>query len=91
LTLESNDPDQPVVTVTLQGEAIPPPEIAVAPLRLDEDLLLGRTSTRSLQIANGGGSPLTVQLSLRPPVAHAVATLTATTAHAGGAPPLSHA
>ncbi len=58
LTIASNDPDEPVVTVALLGEGLVPPEIVVTPDSLSADLLTGETETQLVTIANNGGSDL---------------------------------
>jgi hypothetical protein len=67
LRLASNDPDQPVAELALRGVGVPPPDIALAPTALAEDLMVGRSSTRVLRIANDGGAPLTAELSVGEP------------------------
>lgn len=62
LTISSDDPDEPVVTVPLQGEGLIPPEIAVAPDSLGDSLLTGQTSTHTLTISNSGGSDLIFEI-----------------------------
>ncbi len=63
LTIQSDDPDQPVVTVPVRGEARVPPEIDVTPASFSESLFTGETITRTLAIENSGGSDLTFQVS----------------------------
>jgi subtilisin family serine protease len=58
LTLLSDDPDEGMVTVALQGEGLAAPVIAVSPATLDETLLTGQTSSRQLTISNPGGNDL---------------------------------
>lgn len=65
LTLASNDPDMPAATVVLKGQGLIPPDIAVTPDSLDEDLLSGQTSTQQLTITNSGGSDLVLDVSSR--------------------------
>jgi hypothetical protein len=59
LTIVSNDSDEPVVTVTLQGEGLLPPDIAVSPDSLFDTLFVGATSSQLLTISNTGFSNLT--------------------------------
>ena len=59
LTVTSNDPDEPHATIALGGEALVPPEIAVAPTGFYESLASGDQVTRALTIQNSGGSDLT--------------------------------
>jgi len=58
LTIASNDPDDPSVTVALSGDAVEPPIIAVAPSSLADSLVTGQSSTHLLTISNTGGSDL---------------------------------
>jgi ABC-type glycerol-3-phosphate transport system substrate-binding protein len=58
LTIESDDPDEPTVVVSLTGEGAEPPVISVSPDSLVEDLLAGEMSTRTLTIANDGVADL---------------------------------
>jgi len=62
LTLHSDDPDTPALTVVLSGEGIPAPDIVVAPSSLNESLFTGDTSSQLLNIANTGGSNLYIEL-----------------------------
>lgn len=54
LTITSNDPAHPEVTVELTGEGVTPPTISVEPASLDEMLCKGDTSTQTLTIGNIG-------------------------------------
>ncbi len=83
LTVRTNDPDEAELSVALRGEGLVPPEIAFAPQVMNEDLVAGETSTRILQIANSGGSPLTVSLALQLPLAQGMAGTAATKADPG--------
>ncbi|MFH1219249.1 MAG: choice-of-anchor D domain-containing protein [Candidatus Eisenbacteria bacterium] len=58
LTITSNDPDEPAVSVALEGEGLIPPEVHVAPSSLADSLLTGETSTQIMTISNTGGSDL---------------------------------
>ena len=66
LTLSSNDPDEPQVTMSLHGEGRLRPEAAVTPERIDVDLVPGESATRSFEIRNTGGSDLTFSIDTRP-------------------------
>ncbi|MFH1374103.1 MAG: choice-of-anchor D domain-containing protein [bacterium] len=81
LTVNSNDPDQPVLTVQLSGVGILPPQIAVAPDSLSDSLYTGDTSSHILTIANTAtdGSDLIWEASTVPSdtVASKLYTLTA--------------
>jgi hypothetical protein len=67
LTVLSNDPDEAELHLALNGIGLVPPDIALAPAAIHEDLLVGQKSVRALTIANDGGAPLDVQLGLRLP------------------------
>jgi len=64
LSITSNDPDEPVIEISLSGEGLAPPVIAVTPESLDENLFTGETSTQALTITNTGGSDLAYTLRL---------------------------
>ncbi|RMD64815.1 MAG: choice-of-anchor D domain-containing protein, partial [Planctomycetota bacterium] len=59
LTITSDDPDEPTFGVSVQGEAIPAPAIAVNPDTIDVDLINGDSTDVLVQISNVGGSDLT--------------------------------
>ena len=65
LTISSNDPDSPVLTVALQGEGLVPPDISVSPSLLSESLFTGGTSTQTLTIDNTGGNDLVWEAEVR--------------------------
>jgi len=67
LSITSNDPDEPVLDVFLQGEGLLPPEISVAPDSLEEDLFTGETSTQILTISNNGFSDLNFEIAIEDP------------------------
>jgi hypothetical protein len=56
VSIHSNDPDTPVRTVTVTGEATPAPNFNVTPEALDVALLTNTATTRTLTISNTGGS-----------------------------------
>jgi subtilisin family serine protease len=58
LTIASNDPDEPSLTVALAGAGVEPPVIAVSPGSLTESLWTGGVSTRVVSVGNTGGSDL---------------------------------
>jgi len=64
LTIDSNDPDEPMVAVVLQGEGLEAPVIAVSPDSLSDSLFTGQTSVQTLAIANEGGNDLTFNLTV---------------------------
>jgi subtilisin family serine protease len=60
ITIASDDPDEPAVTVAVTAiAAADPPDIAVTPSSLAATLPPGGTTTRSLTISNTGAGPLT--------------------------------
>ncbi|MEQ1833614.1 MAG: choice-of-anchor D domain-containing protein, partial [Candidatus Eisenbacteria bacterium] len=58
----SDDHDEPLTSVTLQGAAVLAPVMAVAPDSLVARLFTGDTLLTSIEISNTGGSPLTFDL-----------------------------
>ncbi|MFH1845081.1 MAG: choice-of-anchor D domain-containing protein, partial [bacterium] len=58
LSIVSNDPDTPVVLISLTGEGLVAPEISVTPDSLAAELVTGQTDIQTVTIANSGGSPL---------------------------------
>jgi len=68
LSIASNDPDTPVITIPLSGRGADPPQLAVAPGGLDLTLLAGANQTELLNISNNGGVPLDFTLDLDPAV-----------------------
>ncbi|MEN8008585.1 MAG: choice-of-anchor D domain-containing protein, partial [Candidatus Krumholzibacteriota bacterium] len=58
LSISSNDPDTPLLTVDLTGEGLLAPEIVVDPTQLFADLLTGEIETQQLTITNTGGNDL---------------------------------
>jgi hypothetical protein len=63
LTITSDDPDNPNLTVFLRGECVEPPDISVSPNSLSDTLLPGETSTDTLIIYNTGESDLNFNIS----------------------------
>lgn len=63
LIVTSNDPDEARLSLALKGVSLPPPEIAIAPTRLDENLLVGQTRQQTLTITNSGESDLNFELA----------------------------
>jgi hypothetical protein len=66
LSIHSDDPDQPVLTVHLLGVGQEPPDILVDPLALDIALGVGETTAQILSIANLGVTDLHYNLSVAP-------------------------
>jgi subtilisin family serine protease len=62
LSIQSNDHDQPVATVSLRGEALVAPDILVSPDSLVADLFSGDTSQTTVTVRNRGGSNLIFQV-----------------------------
>ncbi|UCD36956.1 MAG: choice-of-anchor D domain-containing protein [Fidelibacterota bacterium] len=56
LTISSDDPDEPTITIGLLGKGINPPVIAVAPDSLHATLLVGQSTVQYLTIDNSAGS-----------------------------------
>ena len=56
----SNDADEALITVDINGLGIDPPVIEVSPLELNADLFTGETETQVLQIFNFGESDLLI-------------------------------
>ncbi len=63
LTIASNDPDSSALEISLHGEGLVPPDIAVSPASLSADLDPGGTSASTLTIENTGGSDLLWRVS----------------------------
>ncbi|MFH1756137.1 MAG: choice-of-anchor D domain-containing protein [Candidatus Latescibacterota bacterium] len=58
LTIESNDIDEGIVTVSLEGTGMAPPDIVVLPDSLSEALLPDEATMRTVTISNSGASDL---------------------------------
>jgi subtilisin family serine protease len=65
LAIQSNDPDHRTYAVSLRGEGLAPPIIAVAPSSLLADLFTGGVSNQTLSISNNGGSDLSFDLAIK--------------------------
>ena len=60
LTIDSNDADRPVVTVSLSGVGVPvrEPQIQVSPITIDfGEVFIDSSSPRSVDISNIGTAP----------------------------------
>jgi len=66
LTLTSNDSDQVIYEVVLNGEGLKPPVISVLPNSINETLLPGQTSNTIMTIANSGYNDLSFDISKDP-------------------------
>jgi hypothetical protein len=61
LAIESDDPDEPSVSVSLAGSALAAPDIDVSPLALDfGSVVILSTATQTVTLQNLGGADLTV-------------------------------
>ena len=63
ITVETNDPASPTHTVAVSGVGIPAPVIAVAPTEFDLQAYAGQMYTRTFEISNTGGNPLTYMIN----------------------------
>ena len=66
LTITSDDPDEPVLAVALQGSGVEPPIISVSPASFSDDLLTGEASSHTMVISNSGTSPLEFEIGSEP-------------------------
>jgi len=62
LTIESNDADTPVLTVSLSGEGVAPPIADAQPSSLATTLVEGNDEVRTFDLVNSGASPLDFSL-----------------------------
>ncbi len=60
--IHSNDPDTPVVTISVSGIGQEPPVVGVQPTALSSTLLVGERETQTLTLSNSGGSDLDFSL-----------------------------
>ncbi|MGB2696683.1 MAG: glutaminyl-peptide cyclotransferase [Candidatus Zixiibacteriota bacterium] len=65
LTIESDDPYNPMVIVALQGQGSLPPDIAVSPDSLSEELLRGDTLTQVVTVSNEGENNLDFKITIK--------------------------
>lgn len=65
LTITSDDPDDSIMTVVLRGQGLAPPDIAVFPDSLKEELLIGDTSTQVITVSNQGENDLDFKIRMR--------------------------
>ncbi|MBD3183108.1 choice-of-anchor D domain-containing protein [Candidatus Poribacteria bacterium] len=62
LEINSNDPDEPLVTVDVRGAGVPEPIISISPLNLDfGQVEIGQSSVRNLNVSNKGSKVLNIQ------------------------------
>jgi subtilisin family serine protease len=64
LELQSNDPNEASVVISLEGSAQLPPEINITPSSFTESLFTGESVTRTLSIQNSGSTPLSWSIEL---------------------------
>jgi hypothetical protein len=64
LSIPSNDPDRPVLTVALVGRGVIPPVASAQPAGIAVDLYSGGTATRTISLSNTGGSALEYVVSI---------------------------
>ena len=64
LTINSNDPYEPTLTIELLGEGVTPPVISVSPNSLSENLLSGKKAVQTITINNSGGSDLNFDIRI---------------------------
>jgi len=67
LTVASNDPGEPTLTVYLQGRGLLPPDISVSPESLKVELYSGEMKVETLTITNTGYSDLDFDISVKEP------------------------
>ena len=67
LTISSNDPDEPEVTVSVQGKGVDAPVIGVAPDSLFFALAAGDTAVETLTISNSGAGSLSFDIGFGRP------------------------
>ncbi|UCD16839.1 MAG: M20/M25/M40 family metallo-hydrolase [Candidatus Zixiibacteriota bacterium] len=64
VTITSDDPDEPILSVALQGIGVEPPVISANPETFDEDLLSGDSAKHILTVVNNGVSDLEFELGV---------------------------
>jgi hypothetical protein len=64
LTIESDDPDEPIINIPMQGECLEPPDISVSPDFLTDSLFNDETAIHVLTIYNTGFSNLNFDISI---------------------------
>src|SRR5262245_23617503 len=71
LTINSNDPDTPAITIALRGTGLPGPVIDASPTQFSTTLFKKMRESHALTLSNSGGSTLdfSVNLKLRTPPA----------------------
>jgi subtilisin family serine protease len=76
LTVTSDDPDEPTISMNLTGEGMVPPDFSVSPGSLSAALMTGETETQNLTLTNSGGANLEWNLDLQYVAASQLVTLT---------------
>ncbi|MDX1390577.1 MAG: choice-of-anchor D domain-containing protein, partial [Acidobacteriota bacterium] len=66
LVFESNDPDQPVITIDVRGLGTEPPAARIDPPQIDSDLFSGDIVVRPLWVSNDGAADLDFTVSSAP-------------------------
>jgi len=64
VTITSDDPDEPVLTVDLAGSGLVPPDFSVSPTSLTSNLFTGETETQFLTVTNAGGADFEFSLAV---------------------------
>ncbi len=65
VTVSSDDPDEPTLTVPVIGVAIPAPILGYSPGSFSDSLFVGEQSLHNLHLTNSGGSDLTFSIGVR--------------------------
>ena len=65
LSIQSNDPDTPILSIPLQGQGLLPPVIAVQPASLSTTVLRRSQEHQTLSISNLGGNDLQFSIHLK--------------------------
>ncbi|HEY0742709.1 MAG TPA: choice-of-anchor D domain-containing protein [Chryseosolibacter sp.] len=66
LIIESNDPDQPVLTIGISANAVLPPDVVVTPSALASELFVNQVQVHDVTISNMGSAPLVWSLTSDP-------------------------
>ncbi len=64
VSIASDDPDEPVVTVLLNGVAQNPPVIGVTPTSVSADLITGETYNTTITVSNSGEADLEYEIGI---------------------------
>ncbi|MGH9867392.1 MAG: S8 family serine peptidase [Candidatus Polarisedimenticolia bacterium] len=63
MTLRTDDPDEPVFLIPMQGDGVAPPRLRVEPESLDLTVRSGTRMSLPIRLVNEGASPLTFTLT----------------------------